>query len=77
MRGARPVFARLQASVEQAQVNQKVAQIVTEPEFRKRLNEIGGVAPMSGNTAEAFGEVLQREVAVLSKAAKDLGLQLD
>lgn len=58
-------------------INQKVAQIVTEPEFRKRLNEIGGVAPMTGNTAPAFNEVLQREVTVLSKAAKDLGLQLD
>lgn len=58
-------------------INQKVAQIVTEPEFRKRLNEIGGVSPMTGNTPAAFNEVLQREVTVLSKAAKDLGLQLD
>ncbi len=60
-----------------ALLNQKVAQIVTEPEFRKRLNDLGGVSMLTGNTAEAFGEVLQRELAVLPKAAKDLGLQLD
>jgi hypothetical protein len=35
------------------------------------------VSPTSGNTAEAFAEVLQRELAVLPKAARDLGLQLD
>ncbi len=58
-------------------LNQKVAMIVAEPEFRKRLLELGGVAPASGNTIEAFNEVLQRELAVLPKAAKDLGLQLD
>jgi tripartite-type tricarboxylate transporter receptor subunit TctC len=60
-----------------ALINQKVAQIVTEPDFRKRLNEIGGVSMTSGNTAEAFNEVIQRELAVLPKAAKDLGLQMD
>ncbi|GCL64046.1 Bug family tripartite tricarboxylate transporter substrate binding protein [Pseudaquabacterium pictum] len=58
-------------------LNQKVAQIVTEPDFRKRLNELGGVSMTSGNTVEAFNEVLQRELAVLPKTAKDLGLQLD
>ena len=60
-----------------ALLNQKVALIVAEPEFRKRLLELGGVAPASGNTVEAFNEVLQRELAVLPKAAKDLGLKLD
>jgi tripartite-type tricarboxylate transporter receptor subunit TctC len=60
-----------------ALLNQKVAQIVAEPEFRKRLLELGGVAPASGNTIEAFNEVLQRELAVLPKAATDLGLKLD
>jgi len=38
---------------------------------------LGGVAPVSGNTIEAFNEVLQRELAVLPKAAMDLGLKLD
>lgn len=60
-----------------ALLNQKVAQIVTEPEFRKRLNEIGGVSMTSGNTTEAFNEVIQRELAVLPKAALDLGLKMD
>ncbi|MBP6902214.1 MAG: tripartite tricarboxylate transporter substrate binding protein [Burkholderiaceae bacterium] len=60
-----------------ALLNQKVAQIVTEPDFRKRLLELGGVSPTTGNTAAAFAEVLQGELAVLPKAAKDLGLQLD
>lgn len=60
-----------------ALLNQKVAQIVTEPDFRKRLNELGGVTLTSGNTTEAFNEVIQRELAVLPKTAKDLGLQLD
>ncbi len=58
-------------------LNQKVAQIVTEPDFRKRLNELGGVSMTSGNTVEAFNEVLQRELAVLPKTAADLGLKLD
>jgi tripartite-type tricarboxylate transporter receptor subunit TctC len=35
-------------------LNQKVASIVAEPEFRRRLNELGGVAPVTGNTTEAF-----------------------
>lgn len=60
-----------------ALLNQKVAQIVAEPAFRKRLNELGGVAPATGNTIEAFAEVIQRELAVLPKAVKDLGLKLD
>jgi tripartite-type tricarboxylate transporter receptor subunit TctC len=58
-------------------LNQKVSQIVAEPEFRKRLVELGGVAPSTGNTTQAFAEVIQRELAILPKAAKDLGLQLD
>ena len=58
-------------------LSQKIAQIVAEPDFRKRLNELGGVSPTSGNTAEAFAQVLQREMVVLPKAAQDLGLKLD
>ena len=58
-------------------LNQKVAQIVAEPEFRRRLSELGGVAPTSGNTTEAFNEVIQRELAVLPKKALELGLKLD
>lgn len=57
-------------------LNQKVAQIVAEPEFRRRLNEIGGVPP-SGNSTEAFNEVIQRELAILPKTALELGLKLD
>lgn len=60
-----------------ALLNQKVAQIVAEPEFRRRLNEIGGVAPATGNTTEAFAEVIRRELAVLPKTAQDLGLKMD
>lgn len=60
-----------------ALLNQKVAQIVTEPDFRKRLLELGGVTMTSGNTTEAFNEVIQRELAVLPKTAMDLGLKLD
>lgn len=60
-----------------ALLNQKVAQIVAEPEFRKRLIELGGVAPTTGNTTDAFAAVIQRELAILPKAAKDLGLQMD
>jgi tripartite-type tricarboxylate transporter receptor subunit TctC len=58
-------------------LNQKVAQIVAEPEFRRRLAELGGVSPTSGNTTEAFNEVIQRELAVLPKKAVELGLKLD
>ena len=58
-------------------LNQKVAQIVAEPEFRRRLNELGGVAPATGNTIEAFADVIQRELAVLPKTALSLGLKLD
>jgi len=58
-------------------LSEKVAQIVAEPEFRRRLNELGGVAPMTGNTPEAFAEVIQRELAVLPKTALGLGLKLD
>ncbi len=57
-------------------LNQKVAQIVAEPEFRRRLNEIGGVPP-TGNSIEAFNEVIQRELAILPKTALALGLKLD
>lgn len=58
-------------------LNQKVAQIVAEPEFRRRLSELGGVSPTSGNTIDAFNEVIQRELAVLPKKAMELGLKLD
>ncbi len=58
-------------------LNQKVAAIVAEPEFRRRLAELGGVAPSTGNTIEAFREVIQRELDVLPKKAKELGLQMD
>ena len=60
-----------------ALLNQKVAQIVAEPEFRRRLNEIGGVPPTAGNSIEAFNEVIQRELAILPKTAMELGLKLD
>jgi tripartite-type tricarboxylate transporter receptor subunit TctC len=60
-----------------AMLNQKVAQIVAEPEFRRRLGELGGVSLTSGNTTEAFNEVIQRELAVLPKKALELGLKLD
>jgi tripartite-type tricarboxylate transporter receptor subunit TctC len=58
-------------------LSQKVAQIVAEPAFRKRLLEMGGVSPTSNNTAQAFADVLSRELAVLPKAAQQAGLQLD
>ena len=58
-------------------LNQKVAQIVAEPEFRRRLSELGGVSPTSGNTVDAFNEVIQRELAVLPKKALELGLKMD
>lgn len=58
-------------------LSEKVAQIVAEPAFRKRLHELGGVAPASENSAADFAAVLQRELAVLPKAATDLGLKLD
>lgn len=58
-------------------LNQKVAQIVAEPDFRRRLNELGGVSPTSGNTVDAFNEVIQRELAILPKKALELGLKLD
>ena len=58
-------------------LNEKVARIVAEPEFRRRLNEIGGVSLTSGNTVAAFAEVIQRELDVLPKTARDLGLKLD
>lgn len=59
------------------QLNQKVAQIVAEPEFRRRLAELGGVAPTSGNTIEAFNAVIQQELSVLPQKAQELGLKLD
>ncbi|WP_220138054.1 circularly permuted type 2 ATP-grasp protein, partial [Myxococcus llanfairpwllgwyngyllgogerychwyrndrobwllllantysiliogogogochensis] len=45
--------------------------------FRQRLLDLGGVAPATDNTPEAFASVLQRELAVLPKAAKEADLQLD
>ena len=58
-------------------LGEKIAKITAEPAFRKRLNDLGGVAPATGNTPEAFAEVLKRELAILPKAAQDAGLQLD
>ena len=58
-------------------LNEKVARIVAEPDFRRRLNDIGGVSLTSGNTVAAFAEVIQRELDVLPKTARDLGLKLD
>ncbi|MDM0021222.1 Bug family tripartite tricarboxylate transporter substrate binding protein [Variovorax saccharolyticus] len=58
-------------------LNEKIARIVAEPAFRKRLNELGGVAPVAGNGTADFAEVLKRELAVLPKAAQAAGLQLD
>lgn len=58
-------------------LNQKVAQIVAEPDFRRRLSELGGVAPTTGNTTEAFNQVIQQELAVLPKKAMELGLKMD
>ncbi len=58
-------------------LNKKVAQIVAEPEFRRRLGELGGVSLTSGNTTEAFNAVIQQELAVLPKKAVELGLKLD
>jgi tripartite-type tricarboxylate transporter receptor subunit TctC len=58
-------------------LNEKVAQIVAEPEFRRRLNDIGGVSLTTGNTTAAFAEVIQRELDVLPKTALSLGLKLD
>jgi tripartite-type tricarboxylate transporter receptor subunit TctC len=57
--------------------NQKIAPIVAETGVSKRLNELGGVAPVSGNSTADFAEVLKRELAVLPKAAQAAGLQLD
>ena len=57
-------------------LNQKVAQIA-EPEFRRRLSELGGVSPASGNTVDAVNEVMQRELAVMPKKALELGLKMD
>jgi len=40
--------------------------------------DLGGVAPpATGNTQVATASVLQRELAVLPKTAKEAGLQLD
>ena len=58
-------------------LGEKIAKITAEPAFRQRLLDLGGVAPATGNTPEAFASVLQRELAVLPKAAKEAGLQLD
>jgi len=61
----------------EALMNQKVAQIVAEPEFRRRLAELGGVLATSGDTVEAFNQVIQQGLAVLPKKAVELGLKLD
>jgi len=59
------------------QLNQTVARIVAEPEFKRRLAELGGVPPTTGNTTDAFNAVIQQELAVLPKKALELGLKLD
>lgn len=58
-------------------LGEKIAKITAEPAFRQRLLDLGGVAPATGNTPEAFADVLKRELAVLPKAAQEAGLQLD
>lgn len=58
-------------------LNERIAEIVAQPEFRKRLHDLGGVAPETGNTSEAFAEVLGRELAILPKAAQEAGLTMD
>lgn len=58
-------------------LSQKIAAIVAEPAFGKKLRELGGIAPTANNTSEAFGEVIAKELAVLPKTAKGIGLQLD
>lgn len=58
-------------------LSQKIAAIVAAPAFGKKLRELGGIAPTANNTSEAFGEVIAKELAVLPKTAKGIGLQLD
>ena len=58
-------------------LNQKIAKIVAEPAFQTKLRELGGIAPAGSNSTDAFAEVLARELAVLPKTAKAIGLQLD
>jgi len=58
-------------------LNQKIAKIVAEPAFQAKLRELGGIAPAGSNSTDAFAEVLARELAVLPKTAKAIGLQLD
>jgi hypothetical protein len=38
---------------------------------------LGGIAPTTNNTSEAFADVTARELAVLPKTAKAIGLQVD
>ena len=58
-------------------LSQKIAQIVAEPAFQAKLRELGGIAPVANNTSDAFAGVIARELAVLPKTAKAIGLQLD
>ncbi|MBU4609963.1 tripartite tricarboxylate transporter substrate binding protein [Achromobacter sp. GG226] len=60
-----------------ALLNERIAAIVAEPDFRQRLHDLGGVAPASGNAASDFTAVLERELSVLPKAAQDAGLKMD
>ena len=41
------------------------------------VKELGGIAPTTNNTSEAFGDIIAKELAVLPKTAKGIGLQLD
>lgn len=60
-----------------ALLNERIAAIVAEPDFRKRLHDLGGVAPATDNSAADFTAVLDRELAVLPKAATEAGLKMD
>lgn len=58
-------------------LSQKIAAIVAAPAFGQKLKELGGIAPTSNNTPEAFADIVAKELAVLPKTAKGIGLQLD
>lgn len=58
-------------------LSQKIAAIVADPAFQAKLRELGGIAPTTNNTSEAFADIITRELAVLPKTAKAIGLQLD
>lgn len=55
----------------------RICRRVAEPKFHRRLAELGGASPTSGNTVVAFNQVTRQELAVLPKKAVELGLKLD